>query len=238
MNRLRTALLAMTVFAAYSAIPSVASATKISAPAASAASATTISAPAAPVASATTISVPAAGTYPNYYTDSGVYIPAGGSVVVSASGMWSDCTTYLTAPCVTGPDGFGGFPPAANYTDPSANSGTLLGSVDGGNTWSAIGAGPTVVQGPGELLLATNDINPAFSNCNVAGPTGCYGDNTGAVSAVITFSTFATFATPTSKASCKKGGWQSLTDANGTPFKNQGDCVSYVATGGFNLAAG
>jgi hypothetical protein len=43
---------------------------------------------------------------------------------------------------------------------------------------------------------------------------------------------------PTSTAQCKNGGWQNYTDANGTSFKNQGDCVSYVATGGSNLAAG
>jgi hypothetical protein len=30
---------------------------------------------------------------------------------------------------------------------------------------------------------------------------------------------------------CKKGGWQTMTRADGTPFKNQGDCVSYVNTG-------
>lgn len=29
------------------------------------------------------------------------------------------------------------------------------------------------------------------------------------------------------KESCKNGGWQDLTDDNGNPFKNQGDCVSY-----------
>jgi hypothetical protein len=37
---------------------------------------------------------------------------------------------------------------------------------------------------------------------------------------------------------CKHGGWRHLVDRNGTPFKNQGDCVSYVATGGRNLADG
>jgi hypothetical protein len=37
---------------------------------------------------------------------------------------------------------------------------------------------------------------------------------------------------PSSKDQCKNGGWSNYTDANGTPFKNQGDCVSYVATGG------
>lgn len=38
-----------------------------------------------------------------------------------------------------------------------------------------------------------------------------------------------------SKDSCKDGGWQQFTSAPG-PFKNQGDCVSYFATGGKNLA--
>jgi hypothetical protein len=42
--------------------------------------------------------------------------------------------------------------------------------------------------------------------------------------------------TPTSADQCKHGGWQGLTDTNGTLFKNQGDCVSFVATDGTNLA--
>jgi hypothetical protein len=37
---------------------------------------------------------------------------------------------------------------------------------------------------------------------------------------------------------CKKGGWKALTDESGRSFKNQGDCVSYVATGGRNPADG
>lgn len=40
---------------------------------------------------------------------------------------------------------------------------------------------------------------------------------------------------PTDKAECKKGGWEQFTNPT---FKNQGDCVSYVATGGRNAAAG
>jgi hypothetical protein len=38
---------------------------------------------------------------------------------------------------------------------------------------------------------------------------------------------------PTSKEQCKKGGWRSF-----GVFKNQGDCVSFVATGGKNPPAG
>jgi len=36
---------------------------------------------------------------------------------------------------------------------------------------------------------------------------------------------------PTSKEQCKNGGWQSLTRADGSAFKNQGDCIQYANTG-------
>jgi len=35
----------------------------------------------------------------------------------------------------------------------------------------------------------------------------------------------------TKKDECKKGGWADLTRANGSSFKNQGDCIQYVNTG-------
>ena len=38
-------------------------------------------------------------------------------------------------------------------------------------------------------------------------------------------------ATPTSKDDCKNGGWKNFTNP---AFKNQGDCLSFVATGGKN----
>jgi hypothetical protein len=43
---------------------------------------------------------------------------------------------------------------------------------------------------------------------------------------------------PADSAACKDGGWRTHTDATGRPFKNQGDCVSYVATGGKNQPNG
>ncbi len=45
-------------------------------------------------------------------------------------------------------------------------------------------------------------------------------------------STTYTYEPAPTKSDCKNGGWQSLTDNNGHHFKNQGDCVSYFATGG------
>jgi hypothetical protein len=36
---------------------------------------------------------------------------------------------------------------------------------------------------------------------------------------------------PTNANQCKSGGWQTLFRANGSTFKNQGDCIQYVNTG-------
>jgi lysophospholipase L1-like esterase len=38
--------------------------------------------------------------------------------------------------------------------------------------------------------------------------------------------------TPANKDACKNDGWQSVVDSQGQPFKSQGECVSYVSTGG------
>ena len=35
-------------------------------------------------------------------------------------------------------------------------------------------------------------------------------------------------AVPTDKDQCKHGGWQNLGDDQGEPFRNQGQCVSFV----------
>ena len=37
--------------------------------------------------------------------------------------------------------------------------------------------------------------------------------------------------TPGTKEDCKNGGWRTLTRADGSPFKNAGDCIQYVNTG-------
>jgi len=41
----------------------------------------------------------------------------------------------------------------------------------------------------------------------------------------------STINAPTSKDDCKGNGWQTRTRADGSTFKNQGDCVQYVNTG-------
>ncbi len=48
--------------------------------------------------------------------------------------------------------------------------------------------------------------------------------------------TFEEEVVPSDKEKCKKGGWKDFTSSPG-PFNNQGDCVSYFATGGRNKAS-
>lgn len=56
---------------------------------------------------------------------------------------------------------------------------------------------------------------------------GIYGNDDGSTHG------FVATRFPSSKAECMKGGWQTF-----GVFKNQGDCVSFVATGGSNLPTG
>jgi hypothetical protein len=42
---------------------------------------------------------------------------------------------------------------------------------------------------------------------------------------------YSTARTPISPGQCKNGGWQDVTRADGSTFKNQGDCIQYVNTG-------
>jgi hypothetical protein len=42
---------------------------------------------------------------------------------------------------------------------------------------------------------------------------------------------FEPYLVATNADQCKKGGWMTYKRANGSPFKNQGDCIQYVNTG-------
>jgi hypothetical protein len=42
---------------------------------------------------------------------------------------------------------------------------------------------------------------------------------------------FTAYTVVTNKDQCKGDGWQSLSRAGGSSFKNQGDCIQYANTG-------
>lgn len=83
---------------------------------------------------------------------------------------------------------------------------------------------------------------PVVSIQVVADASWAFADNEQALDIDNTLinSTLFTYEVPvaTNKDQCKSGGWMNYADDEGNSFKNQGDCVSYVATGGTNKGAG
>jgi hypothetical protein len=57
---------------------------------------------------------------------------------------------------------------------------------------------------------------------------GGWGGNSGPLASA---ELYITINVPTSADQCKKGGWMTVYQANGSPFKNQGDCIQFVNTG-------
>lgn len=95
---------------------------------------------------------------------------------------------------------------------PSLVTANPTGSVNGENNWwgSASGPGP-VGPGAGAMVSPGVDYTPWLIAPALGG--ACGGEEV------------------TTKDQCKNGGWQNFFRANGTSFKNQGDCIQYVNTG-------
>jgi hypothetical protein len=104
-------------------------------------------------------------------------------------------------------------------------SGPVTGSVSGSElnnqfhvviTWSATSAGDyTATVAGGQMSNGfTFDVDNTWSTAtwSATGPNSC--------------------AVPSSTEQCKGGGWSNLMTAQGAPYKNQGDCVSFVASAG------
>jgi parallel beta-helix repeat protein len=118
-------------------------------------------------------------------------------------------------PCCPGlePNPMGGFSVHYNSIDGNRNGiwNYDIVSVDAECNWwgAANGPGP-VGPGSGDKVSPNVDYSPWLG---APAPGGVCG-------------------TPvTTKNQCMKDGWKTLFRANGTPFKNQGDCIQYVNTG-------
>jgi hypothetical protein len=74
---------------------------------------------------------------------------------------------------------------------------------------------------------AKSDLSTPMA-CDSAGSGGCNGgwDKSSDINVQVFASQLAT-----SKNACKKYGWTNLVRADGSAFKNQGDCIQYVNTG-------
>jgi hypothetical protein len=87
------------------------------------------------------------------------------------------------------------------------------GSVDGTCNWWNSPTGPTTASNPGGTgaLVSPNVTYAPW--LNAPAPAG------------------SCFAVVTTAAQCKNGGWMTRIRADGSTFKNQGDCMQYVNTG-------
>lgn len=114
------------------------------------------------------------------------------------------------------------------------------------NTW---GYNPIGLPGPYESLNVGLNVNPPTVGTNVeldalyvnyshapfytdsgAGGVGIFRRDT-AWTPYTPAVEITTFAFAANGNDCKSGGWQSLVRSDFTPFKSQGDCVSYTQTG-------
>ena len=93
----------------------------------------------------------------------------------------------------------------------------LVGHVEAAGTWWLTGSMSTARADYPATLLSDGRVLVS----------GGHNGSSGLASAEI----FSPYDQPQNKDECKKNGWQGLTRADGTPFKNQGDCIQYVNTG-------
>jgi hypothetical protein len=77
----------------------------------------------------------------------------------------------------------------------------------------------------------------AGNGCAQATPENCNHVRDGQVVATYEVDLGSPAAIPATKDDCKSGAWMTLEDSAGNGFKNQGDCVSFVATDGKNLGS-
>lgn len=115
--------------------------------------------------------------------------------------------------------------------------------------WSSASVGGLTAGAGGPPCYTIGQVLTLDPNTVVLGigvNVGSYNPNYTVATDGITFGTSAGTTTynfeqgppvATSKSQCKNGGWEHFADSAGHSFKNQGDCVSYVATHGRNPAA-
>lgn len=110
----------------------------------------------------------------NPWTDTGVFLPAGGYIDISASGSWCG-NVNGNPPIWYGPEGTGNPAPSV-FLVPGTYSGVLVGRIDSGSGFT-VGLGGRLdasAYGVGEIWLAFND------------QIGAYGDNAGFVNVSLT----------------------------------------------------
>lgn len=140
------------------------------------------------------------------------------------------------------------FAGSANYQPSTGTSAAL--TIDKAPTTTSVTFGPGPFIYNGSAFTATASVSPAAAGaatiaysgqCTLAGTctaSATYAGSNNYLPSTASASIVIKYPVVTSAGQCKDGGWQYLTDDLGNLFKNQGDCVSYVATKGRNKGAG
>lgn len=90
-------------------------------------------------------------------------------------------------------------------------------------TWDAI-----LAANPDATIVGGFGVNQGGGNAGLI----AYSDalKIGTADSCVTYD-FEPYEVASSQEGCKNGGWKTLKRANGSTFKNQGDCIQYVNTG-------
>lgn len=108
---------------------------------------------------------------------------------------------------------------------------TITGTEDGNSISYTLLTGGSV---PGVTLLGEGTVDSATSMSGTGDQSNLPGPMPNIDWTAVGHATPLTL----SKDQCKNDGWKNHVDLSGNTFKNQGDCVSYVVTGGKNPPAG
>lgn len=99
---------------------------------------------------------------------------------------------------------------------------------DGGSCTVVAGGGGAPFYNLSTLKTTCPDAVAVGFGVNIGSNNPSYDVEADLVNFNDTTYNFEPFATPTNKDACKKDGYKDLTDQNGQPFKNQGQCVSWT----------
>ena len=186
------------------------------------------------------------GTGPFVYTGSAFTATASvspadaGAATIAYSGDCTNAGNTCTATATYAGD--------ATHTGSSATASITIAQAP---TTTSVTFGPGPYVYTGSAFTATASVSPAAAgtatisysgDCTFAGntcqATANYAGNGNFLSSSASTNIVIKYPVATSTGQCKNGGWHFVTDDLGNLFKNQGDCVSYVATKGKNKGAG
>jgi len=164
----------------------------------------------------------------------------------SASFAGGDASYQLVA-CLGGGSGAGCLGFTTFVFEPYENGVVAPGvwqswDVDAGNFWSSrtvtIGTCSVVAGAGGPPFYTLAALKAACPNANVVGfgvNIGTFNPSYDVETDLVNFNgttyDFQVANPPATKDGCKDGAWQNATRADGSAFKNQGDCVSYTNNG-------